>query len=339
MKRETVLVVCPGRGTYNAPELGYLKRHHAGRRDLIEAFDAVRTARGEEALSAADGAAAFDPAHHLRGEVATPLIYASGILDFLSIDRMRFEIVAVTGNSMGWYTALACAGAVSPVDGFAIAAAMGTNSQKHGPGGQLLLTLVNEDWHLDLALRAKVEALMPRFGIARSIELGGMLVVAGAPDDLLAFEAALPAMQTRAPLHLPGHGPFHTALMAASSAAAHVELSPSLVGQPAIPLVDGRGGIWRRFETDPAALHEYTFSGQILTPYDFTAAIDVGLKEFAPDRIVLVGPGDTLGGAIGQALVAARWSGIVDKASFATRQERDPFLVAMGKPAQRALIV
>ena len=38
MSKETVLVVCPGRGTYGANELGYLARHHAGS-SLLATFD------------------------------------------------------------------------------------------------------------------------------------------------------------------------------------------------------------------------------------------------------------------------------------------------------------
>ena len=85
-------------------------------------------------------------------------------------------------------------------------------------------------------------------------------------------------------------------------------------------------------------MHRYTFTTQILKPYDFTRSLAVGIKEFAPDRIVLLGPGDTLGGAIGQALVAEKWLGIADKSGFAARQATNPFLIAMGREDQRELI-
>jgi hypothetical protein len=124
--RETVLVVCPGRGTYNAPELGYLARYHGGS-EWLARFDALRAGVGKAALTALDSAAKFTPVH-LRGDNAAPLIHACAFLDFLSLDRERFDVVAVTGNSMGWYTALACAGAVSGEHGFAIADGMGVNS-------------------------------------------------------------------------------------------------------------------------------------------------------------------------------------------------------------------
>ena len=156
MGKENVLVVCPGRGTYNAPELGYLARHHAGHADLAR-FDAIRAEAGKEPLTTLDGMAKFSPSLHTRGDAAAPLIHAAAWLDFTAIDRDRFEVVAVTGNSMGWYTALACAGALSVEYAFRVADAMGANSQKHAPGGQMVLVLAGEDWRVDPALAALVE--------------------------------------------------------------------------------------------------------------------------------------------------------------------------------------
>ena len=334
--KETVVVVCPGRGTYNAPELGYLARHHAGSPWLAH-FDAVRVAAGKPALTALDGAAKFDPKLHPRGDVAAPLIHACAFLDFLKLDRERFEVVAVTGNSMGWYTALACAGAVSGEHGFAIADAMGVNSQQHEAGGQAVIVLAGEDWRVDAQTARAVEAACAQVGVLPSIRLGGMLVVAGAEAALDDLNAALPPLP-RPPLRLPGHGPFHTSLMQASADAARASLPADWFGAPQVPLIDGRGKVWRRFESDPAELWDYTFGHQILEAYDFTAAITVALREFAPDRLVLLGPGETLGGAIGQAIVALDWLDINSKSVFSRRQEEDPFLVAMGREAQRRFV-
>lgn len=336
MAKETVLVVCPGRGTYNAPELGYLARHHAGS-EWLARFDAMREQAGKETLSALDGAVKFTPAH-LRGDNAAPLIHACAYLDFLGLDRERFEIVAVTGNSMGWYTALACAGAVAGEHGFAIADGMGVNSQKHEPGGQAVLVLVDEDWKVDPALLRAVEAAMARHGVMPSIRLGGMLVVAGGEAALDALEKDLPAL-ARPPMRLAGHGPFHTPLMQASSDAARAQFPEEWFGQPQVPLIDGRGKVWRRFESARHDLWDYTFGHQILAPYDFTAAMTVGIREFAPDRVVLLGPGETLGGAIGQMLVALDWLDISSRAVFAARQGEDPFLIGMGRPSQRGIVI
>ncbi len=337
MTRETVLVVCPGRGTYGANELGYLARHHAGDQ-LLATFDRSREDRGADAVTALDSAPSFSTKRHGSGENASPLIYTASLLDFLSLDPAKSEVVAVCGNSMGWYTALACAGAVSPEHGFAIADAMGINSGTGEPGGQVLLTLVGEEWRPEPLLRVEVDHAIAISGVYRSIELGGMLLVAGTNAALDTLLAALPPLPARLPLRLAGHGPFHTPLMAQSSRRALEQLSVTWFGAPRIPLIDGEGRIWRAKAATSEAMHRYTFTTQILEPYDFSRSLSVGIKEFAPDRIVLLGPSDTLGGAIGQVLVANRWLGIVDKAGFAARQATDPFLIAMGRAEQRELI-
>ncbi len=82
----TAVVICPGRGTYNQTELGYLGRHF-GDRSLLDAFDARRTARKQDTLSALDGAAHYALAKHTRGDNASALIFGETLGDFRAIDR------------------------------------------------------------------------------------------------------------------------------------------------------------------------------------------------------------------------------------------------------------
>jgi [acyl-carrier-protein] S-malonyltransferase len=342
--RQKALVVCPGRGTYGKAELGYLKRHHGDKDGLVETFDRIRAERGQPTLSELDGAERFSPALHTRGDIASPLIFAASYADFLAVDRSRYEIAAVTGNSMGWYTTLAVAGAASAEHGFRIVDAMGENSRAGEPGGQVLLTLADEEWREQPGLRGQVLSLVEAIGsrpdhaLHVSIELGGMLVLAGNEPALEALLKEAPPTPAREPLRLVNHGPFHTPLMQASSDRAMSQLPPDWLAGPEVPMIDGRGHIWRPFATQAQALRHYTFVTQILEPYDFTRALQVAVKEYAPDRIILLGPGDTLGGAIAQALIAIRWRGLGSKRDFAESQAREPFLLAMGREDQRASV-
>lgn len=343
-ERQKALVVCPGRGTYGKAELGYLKRFHSDKAELIGGFDRLRSGRGQPTITELDGAERFSPALHTRGDIASPLIFAASYADYLAIDRSRFDVAAVTGNSMGWYTALAVAGAVDAEQGFRIIDAMGDNSQAGEPGGQVLLTLVDEDWRGLPGLREQVLALAAAIGardgckLHVSIELGGMIVFAGNEAGLGALLAEAPPTPAREPLRLVNHGPFHTPLMQGSSERALAQLPIDWFGSPAAPMIDGRGHIWRPFAAGAEALHRYTFATQILETYDFTRAIQVAVKEYAPDRIILLGPGDTLGGAIAQALIAIRWLGLESKQDFQALQSVEPFLLAMGREDQRALV-
>lgn len=340
---KTAVLICPGRGSYNAPELGTLARHFPDPA-LMARFDALRAAEGQELLTALDGADRFALSRHARGDNASALIYAATYGDALSIDGERVRVVAVTGNSMGWYSALACAGAVTPEAGFTIANTMGRLMQAALIGGQLVYPWMDEDWLPDpdrkAALLALVDDIAARPGLilSLSIDLGGLLVLAGDAAGLAAFESSVPSVQDRYPMRLSNHAAFHTALQAPVAAQGRAALPETLFGRPRLPLIDGRGRIWWPGADRPAELRAYTLGHQVVEPYDFTAAIRTAAREFAPDLFILTGPGATLGGSVAQALICAGWRGMASKQDFQSRQARDPLLVSMGRPDQRGLV-
>ena len=339
----TAVVICPGRGTYTKAELGYLSRHHGHRRALIEGFDARRKALGQETVTALDGAKSYSVAKHTRGDNASALIYACTLADVMEI-APDIEIVAVTGNSMGWYSALACGGALSPEGGFELVNTMGTLMQERLIGGQIIYPFAGEDWRDAPARKAELLALVgeihtrPDHHLALSIDLGGMLVLGGNEAGLAGFEAAVPPAQGRFPMRLANHAAFHTALQVPVAEAGRARLAPDLFGQPARPLIDGRGAIWWPHATDTHALWDYTLGHQVTRPYDFTAAIRTAAREFAPDLFIVTGPGTTLGGAVAQSLILCQWRGMTSKDDFQSRQQRAPVLAAMGMGDQRARV-
>ena len=339
MKR--AVLICPGRGTYNATELGYVTRHADA--NLLTPFDAIRRANGQETLTALDNAEKFDPKRHTTGENASPLIFAAGLGDLHAIDRDKIELVAVTGNSMGWYTALACAGGTDITTGFEIANTMGTLMHEEAVGGQLVYPHMADDWTPQpsekerlLDLTAEIDA-RPGHRLALSIDLGGMLVLAGDSAGLRAFEAAVPK-RDRFPMRLANHAAFHTDLMAPISAKGLARFGAERFGNPKLPLIDGRGQIWWPHASDPEALRHYTLGTQVTEPYDLTHALGIAAREFAPDLFIVAGPGTTLGGAVAQSLIAARWRGLSDKAAFQSMQDTTGFLVSMGREDQRQLV-
>ncbi len=340
--RKTAVVVCPGRGTYNKAELGYLGRHFPDAA-LLAAFDVQRAAMGQDTLTALDGAERFSLAQHTRGDNASGLIYAATLGDFLAIDRERIEVVAVTGNSMGWYSALACAGAVSAEDGFTVANTMGTLMQEALIGGQLVYPFLGDDWRPDPARKAALLAVVAEIDaradhtLALSIDLGGMLVLAGDEAGLTAFESAVEPIDGRFPMRLGNHAAFHTYLQAPVAERGRAALAPDLFGQPTLPMIDGRGAVWWPRSTDVPTLRDYTLGAQVTETYDFTRAITVAAREFAPDLFIVTGPGTTLGGAVAQSLILADWRGMGSKADFKIRQDSEPLLVSMGMAEQRAL--
>jgi [acyl-carrier-protein] S-malonyltransferase len=340
---QTAVVICPGRGTYNAAELGYLGCHFPDAA-LLARFDALRTEAGQDTLSALDGAERFSLARHSRGDNASGLIYAASLGDFLAIDRTAIEVVAVTGNSMGWYSALACGGALSPENGFRVANTMGTLMQQALIGGQTIYPWLDEDWVprperkrelLDLVATIGAE---PGKDLHLSIDLGGMLVLAGNAAGLEAFEKSVEPVQERFPMRLGNHAAFHTRLQEPVAEAGRAALPANLFGQPALPLIDGRGNVWWPGASDVAALYDYTLGHQVTESYDFTRAVTAAAREFAPDLFIVLGPGTTLGGAVAQSLILAGWRGMGGKADFRERQAETPLLTSMGMAEQRSLV-
>ena len=338
--KKRALVICPGRGTYNATELGYLKTRHAARQDVIAAVDAVRSAMGQMTVSQLDGADKYTPSVHMTGDNASALIYACAMADFAAIDREKFDIVAVTGNSMGWYLALACAGIVDLAGGARLVNNMGGIMHQHGAGGQIVWSICDDNWNIKQDKLLFINNLMnesstiSEVSIYISIRLGGMIVFAADEAGLKWLMERLPK-DDRFPIRLMHHAAFHSPLLNHIVPMARSDNPLSDFGVGEIPAIDGHGRIWspRAFNRD--AIYAYTLGAQLTDSYDFTRAVQVAAAEFAPDTVIVLGPGTTLGAPIVQALIASGWRGLSGKADFQARQQREPMLISMGMAEQR----
>lgn len=329
MKRAALL--CPGRGSYTEPSLGSLPPDD----ELVRAAERERRELGLEPLTELDGARRFEPGRHLRPANAAALIYVKSMLDARAASE-EHELVAAGGNSLGWYTALAAAGALAFEDGFRLVQRMALLQEEGEPGGQVIYPVVDGDWRPDGAAREAVErALASARGEAfPSITLGGTLVLAGTPAGVRHLLEVLPPVQlgrTAYPFRLAGHGPYHTPLARSVAEAAPRVLESLRFRRPRVPLVDGRGAIFSPWSADLDALRRYTLGAQVTEPFDFTATVRVCLREHAPELLVLPGPGNSLGGVCGQVLAQEGWRGIRSRADFAAVQEGDaPIVLSMG---------
>jgi acyl transferase domain-containing protein len=338
MSRLRALIVCPGRGSYGRAQLGSLPAGDP----IVAALDRFRARLGRPALSGLDRAPEYAPRLHVAGEHASLLTFACTAVDLAAIDRNRLDIVGVTGNSLGFYTALYAAGALDLAAAARLIETLGHYQTDHVIGGQLMYPLVGEDWRPAAANEAAVAAALDHPGVHVSIRLGGTIVLGADADGLAHARRVLPAIERggmRYPAQLPLHSAFHTPVMAATGERARAELADLAIRSPAITLLGGDGAVHRPWAS-PAALWSYTLGPQLVEPFDFTRAIATALGELGPDVIVLPGPGDSLGGPIGQILVAERWRGVRDRAGFLAIQASDrPVVLAMHRPEQRARVV
>ena len=206
---------------------------------------------------------------------------------------------------------------------------------EYAGGGQVLYPRIDEQWQPAAELERHVERALAALPgeVFPSIELGGYAVLAGTARGVKHLLGSLPKVtlgKTTYPFQLAQHGPYHTPLAAEVSRAAHKRLESIEFRSPEIPLVDGHGRRWSPWSTDLDALRAYTLGTQVTEPYDLTTAVRVLLREHAPQRLVLPGPGNTLGGVCGQILMRERWRGVTTREEFDRVQSgEEPLLESM----------
>jgi [acyl-carrier-protein] S-malonyltransferase len=337
-RRRRAALICPGRGSYTAASLHSLPPDD---HQVLRAEE-LRAGYDLEPLLALDGAPGFDPARHLRPANAAPLIFLTTVLGAATA-AADHDVVAVLGNSLGWYSALALAGALEFDDAFRLVQQIALLQEEPlpggGAGGQVIYPLTDARWQPNPSLRAVVATALTDGDQAESgevfesVELGGYAVLAGDDAGVARLLHDLPSLtigERRYPLRLALHGPYHTPLVAHVASGARERLAHLAWQAPSVPLVDGRGAQWTPWSTDPGALRDYTLTEQVTTPYRFATSVRVALREYAPDVLVLPGPCNSLGGICGQLIVAEGYRGIRTREQFEAAQGSDePLVLAM----------
>lgn len=334
---ERGLLILPGRGAYTDASLGSLDLEH---RWVVRA-DELRAARGLPALTELDAAPHFDPRLHLQPVHAAPLVFVASLLD---AERAANDhhIAAVTASGQGWYTALAATGVLGFDDAFALVQELGRLQQEPlpdgGRGGQVIYPLIDGEWHPDHAFLGSVEAVL-RDGaggeagsVHPGIDLGGFTVLAADDAGVDRLLRGLPPVRVAErlyPLRLALQGPDHSPLVSHIAAALRDAAAEMTWDAPQVTLIDGRGARWTPWSTDPRELHAYSVGEQLTTPFRFAAAVRVALREEAPDRLILTGPGSSLAGICGQVTALEGYQGIRNRADFEGRQARDPLVLSM----------
>jgi [acyl-carrier-protein] S-malonyltransferase len=327
-------VAFPGRGSYGPPSLGSLPAAHP----WVRRADELRADAGLVPMTEVDGAGRFDPSVHLRPTNGWPLVFLCGLLDAERIADDH-EVVVVVASSTGWYTALAASGALGFDDAFRLVQEMAAAAEAPldvgSPPAELIYPLTDDGWQPQ---QARIEGLHDALGRANggaalAVDLGAFAVVAGTSDGIDSLAGQLPPVQVaeRAyPLRLASADAWHTPLRADATAAAADRLGDLRWDRPNVTLVDSRGVRFTPWSTDPAELAEHSLRGQGASTYDFATSLRVALREYAPDVVLLPGPGGSLGAACAQIAVGEGYRGIRSRSEFEAAQSgATPLLLSM----------
>lgn len=317
-------VVFPGQGAYGPGSLGSLSGSHP----WVRRADELRADLGLEPLSALDAAKRFDPARHLRPSNAWPMIMLAGLLDAERIADDH-EVVAVTASSTGWYTALVASGVLGIDDAIALIQALAAAAEAPLPGGgtpaEIIYPLTDDAWQpvderidrLDDALDAAGNE------VHVALDLGGFVVLAGAEPAVAQAADALPPVTGGSrsyPVRLAAPAAWHTPMRSDAIAAAVASLRPMTWERPNVTLVDGRGARFTPWSTDPDDLAEQSIHRHGTMTSDLAAGLRVVLREYAPDVVLLAGPGGSLGGACARIVVMEGYRGLRTRAAFEAAQ-------------------
>ncbi len=327
-------VAFPGRGSYGPPSLGSLPPGHP----WVRRADELRAAAGLQPLVEIDGAEHFDPVVHMRPTNAWPLVFLCSLLDAERIADDH-EVVVVVANSTGWYTALAASGALGFDDAFRLvqemAAAAEVPLQGDSAPAELIYPLTDDAWQ---PAEARIEGLSIALGEANggtavAIDLGPFAVIAGTSDGIDSLAGRLPPVQVADrdyPLRLASADAWHTPLRAAAAEEAASRLDDLRWDRPNVTLIDGRGVRFTPWSTDPNQLAEQSLRGQGAETYDFATSLRLALREYAPDVVLLPGPGGSLGTACAQIAVAEGYRGLRSRSEFEAAQAGpNPLLLSM----------
>lgn len=234
-----------------------------------------------------------------RTDLAQLSIFTMSLLalDYL---RTRFDgpVSACAGHSLGEYTALVAASALTPRAGALLVAARGAAMRaaaREQPG--TMVAVLGADGAVVEQLTAAVRAEGEQVWVA-NYNGPRQIVVSGTPAGVDAMVVEVKQRRWKA-VRLPVGGAFHTPLMATAAPLLRDALTTTAFGRPTVPVpanVDARPYTpthWRQLA-----------ERQLTEPVRWTAIVRALTGEHACTRFIEVGPGRTLAKAVERGQVA-----------------------------------
>lgn len=272
-------------------------------RSLWERFDSVRSvfAEASEVLGRDLGRLCFDgSAEELRATaVAQPALYVAGYAGWLALRELagdRLVPVVGAGHSLGEYTALAAAGALTFIDGLRLVAERGRLMHLAGeqvPGTMLAILGLSLDQTEAVCVAARQQAGEAEVVVVANDNAPGQVVISGTPEAVrLAGELAR-ARGARRVVTLATSGAFHSPLMEPATG----ELARAIVATPlrqtAFPIIANSTAAPVQQPEDIRA----ELTTQLCARVRWVESVR-RLAAYEPDVLIELGPGQVLSGLV-----------------------------------------
>ena len=207
-----------------------------------------------------------------------------------ALRAQRLEVQAMAGHSLGEYSALVCAGAISFADGVHLVRKRGELMQQAVPSGQGGMAAI---LGLDDAQVQECCAAVAGVVTAANYNAPGQIVIAGEKAAVAdAIQACKDAGAKRA-LALDVSGPFHSPLMEPAAEEFSAVLSAIPVRMPTTPVVQN---VHARVAVDEQEIRA-NLVAQLSAPVRWTESIEQLLSDGA-EQFIESGPGNVLCGLV-----------------------------------------
>lgn len=286
----SLAVLCPGQG---AQKIGMgvdvAERWSSARAVFDEASDVL----GLDLLAVCrDG----PESELVRTDLQQPAILAVGTAIHAALresGRLRGDIGAAFGLSLGEFTALHVAGALSLRDALVIVRERGLGMQEASeanPSGLTALRCEADD--AEAICRAAREQTDGVCSVA-NINAPGQIVISGDLASLDAAEAIAKERGIRRPTRLPVAGAFHSVLMAPGAKRLAAALAEVEVKAPVAPIISN---VTARPTTAPDEIRANLIA-QVTNPVRFVDCVQAA-RELGVSTTLEVGPGRVLSGLV-----------------------------------------
>lgn len=266
-------------------------------RQLFEQYDIAKElfAKADEALGFSLSQICFEgPADKLTlTEITQPAILTVSTICFrlaqMQPQAGAHTIVAAAGHSLGEYSALVAADAMSFEDAVRLVNKRGRYMQEAVPvgTGRMVAVLGKEV----AELQAAIDASGVEVAEIANINAPGQIVIAGSLAGVAGFVEKLGSAKV---IDLPVSAPFHCSLMKPAEQRLRVDLAGITIKTPKFPVYQN---FTASFTNDPEAIRE-NLALQVCGRVRWVECVENVLKEKTPDVVWEYGAGNVLTGLV-----------------------------------------